>query len=273
MRKISTIYWAISAGVSIAFIIFSFLTPNEFISTIFVLFIPIILIPNYFIRSHVKKISDKIEAVYFSECDPFRYLEQMEENNRKYIKTAQSKFYFKIKRADFLCECGNFKEAREILDELLEHESDFNNALLSYYYKVWVSYFFEFGNFDNAGVILEQMQKIACQPSNRATMMFSKSLYFSCLSKYNVLTKRDLANTEKYFAAMVNSNAAKAHMVSGMYYLTLIAIEKKEYEKARRRSKYVKENGNKMSYTKKIKTVIDYLNSVDPKIDKSPEIM
>lgn len=46
-----------------------------------------------------------------------------------------------------------------------------------------------------------------------------------------------------------------------MYYLCLIAIEKGEIEKAKRRSKYVYEHGNKMSYVSKIEPILNYLDN------------
>lgn len=263
MRKFSTIYWAISSGITIALIIFSFMTPNEILSNVFILTVPIVMIPNFFIRNHTQKSLRELESIYINECDPFRYLELMEKNNKKNIQTRMSRYFYKIRRADFLCECGDFKEARRLLDELLESEEEFNNAILAYYYKVWISYFIEFGNFDRVEILLEQMQQLSVGLTNRTMIMFTNSMYFSCLSKYNVYTKRDLLNTEKYFANLVNSNAGKAYVVSGMYYLALIALHNGEIDKAKRRSKYVYENGNKLSYARKIIKVIEHLEKIE----------
>lgn len=261
MRKITTIYWGISSGLTIAFMLMSILIPNDLLSLLFFALIPIILLPNYIIRQNTRKKTKDIEDVYLKECDPFKYIESMDKNNKHNIQTTMSKYFYKIRKADFLCECSDFKEVRRLLEELLEVESEMNNALLSYYYKVWITYFLEFGNFERVEVLLEQMQQLPLSSSNRVMQNFCSSMYFTCLAKYNALTKRDIENTEKYFASMVNSNIGKAYAVSGMYYLALIAIEKGEYDKARRRSKYVLENGNKLSYARKIKPIIEFLNS------------
>lgn len=261
MKKISTLYLAISSGIAIAMLIFTLLAPYNYITNIFFICIPIILIPNYFIRRHIKASFKEMESIYINECDPQRYLEAFEKSDKYNISTTMSRYFHKIRKADFLCECLKFKEARVILDELLEVESQMNNALLSYYYKVWISYFIEFGHFDRVQVLLEQMQQLPQTSTNDTMHMFCNSMYFSCLAKYNVLTKRDLDNTEKYFASLVNSNAGKAYIVSGMYYLSLIAIEKGEIEKAKRRSKYVYEHGNKLSYVSKIEPILNYLDN------------
>ena len=92
-------------------------------------------------------------------------------------------------------------------------------------------------------------------------IVFCNTLYFTCLSKYNVLSSRDLNNTEQFFASIVNSNNGMVYSVVGMYYLALIALDQGLNDVALKRCEFVFQNANKLKYKEKAEQIILKLKS------------
>lgn len=261
MKKSTLFILIIGAIILPSFIVINWIIDNDLLFIISSLILMIYSIISLVIRKNDVRKEKELESIYKDQCDPEKYLEVMEKQMKGYVKTKISNIFFKIRKADFLNEAGKYSESREILEELIPYEYMMNNAILTSYYKVWINYFLEYGNFKRVEILLEQMQQLVQQCNKRNMIVFCNTLYFICLSKYNVLSSRDLNNTEQFFASLVNSNNGMVYSVVGMYYLALIALDQGLNDVALKRCEFVFQHANKLKYKEKAEQIILKLKS------------
>jgi len=235
-----------------------FLEPTNWLA--YIIFLILIIYCNIRLKKIERERLFKITMIYLNDCNPERYLVEIENYQKKLVKTRLRRLIDKISNALILMDIGKLQDSHDILNSIIPYEAKLSPFVKFWYYKAWIYYLEEIKCIDKIEVLMAELYEIANTAPRRYKMQLQDN-YQLVLSRYYVLAGIYLDKAEESFAEVFTGTYPKLVVIISHYYLGLIALKQGRYNLALERFDYVVNNGPKLYISSKSINLIKQINN------------
>ena len=226
---------------------------------VYIIFLVVIFYCNYRIRKTERNKVLAITMIYLHECNPERYLYEIEKYQKTLIKTRRRRKIDKISKALILMDIGKLQDAKKILNEMIENEPKMSPFVKFWYFKAWIYYLEEYRAVDKIEVLMKELFEIVTTAPLRYKVQLQDN-YQLILSRYYVNAGIYLDKAEASFSEVFTGKYPKLVILVSFYYLGLIALKQGRLDLALERFDFVVKNGPKLYISDKSISLINKIN-------------
>jgi len=258
MTKLRFYYWIFSILAVLFFVVLVVIDPEN-AQAYFILEVGIIFI-NFYLKRKEKNRLLKITMIYINECNPERYLYELEQFNKKRIRSKHMLIMDKISKSLIYLDIGKIEESYKILFSLVEVEPSFNTFMRFWYYKSWIYYYEEVKEIKRMKYLIDKTTElIELSPLKYRNQL--QANFKQILARYYVTAGIYLDNAEDNYSEVFKGRFPKLTVVLSVYYLGVIAYKQGKYDLAVERLQSVVRNGKYLFVSEKSKVLLEKISN------------
>lgn len=227
---------------------------------LFILLMILVLILNNVIKNKERQITNDIIARYGQECDPFKYIEELNNYANKCFLTKKQKLLYNLYYSLAYLDAGDFDNVKNRLLEIDNQSNELDEVMQILYLKAWCDYFF-YNNLDEKmKFTLLKMRDLITNSNNKALKNNYSIIYMLLEAKYYIVSGVHLDKAKELLKNRKVLIPTKLSLISSNYQMALLDIKEGNYLAAKDKLTVISSKNDKLYVVRKANQLLEEVN-------------